>query len=73
MKRKLFVVSDIHGHYTEFAEAIDASGFERENPAHLLIFCGDLFDRGNENMQVMRFFEGIENRVMIRGNHEDVL
>ncbi len=73
MKKKIFAVSDIHGHFTEFKDALDASGFENGNPEHLLIFCGDLFDRGNENLKVMQFFERISNCIMIRGNHEDML
>lgn len=73
MRKKIFAASDIHGHFTEFKNALDTAGFESGNPNHLLVFCGDLFDRGNENMKVMRFFERISNCVMIRGNHEDML
>ena len=70
---RIFTVSDIHGHFTQFQAALDDSGFEIGNPGHLLVFCGDLFDRGSENMKVMQFFERGENCVMIRGNHEDML
>lgn len=73
MRKKLFVVSDIHGHFTQFKEAIDRAGFDPENEEHLLVFCGDLFDRGTENRQVLEYFEKLENKVMIRGNHEDLL
>ena len=54
--KKLFVVSDIHGHYSELKAALAAAGFDRNDPAHLLICCGDYFDRGSENAQVLRFF-----------------
>ena len=53
--KKLFVVSDIHGHYTELKAALDRAGFDRNDPAHLLICCGDYFDRGSENAQVLWF------------------
>lgn len=71
--KKLFVVSDIHGHYTELKAALDRAGFDRKDPAHLLICCGDYFDRGSENAEVLRFFEGLRHKVLLRGNHEDLL
>lgn len=71
--KKLFVVSDIHGHYTLLIDALNRAGFERKNPDHQLICCGDYFDRGKENVEVLRFFEGLNQPVLLRGNHEDLL
>ena len=71
--KKLFVVSDIHGHCTLLKEALDRAGFDRNNEDHLLICCGDYFDRGNENAEVLRFFERLRHKVLLRGNHEDLL
>ena len=71
--KKLFVVSDIHGHCTLLREALERAGFDRSNEDHLLICCGDYFDRGNENKEVLRFFERLPHRVLLRGNHEDLL
>ena len=31
------------------------------------------FDRGNENVEVLKFFERLQNKVLLRGNHEDLL
>ena len=72
-KKKLFVVSDVHGHYTLLKEALDQAGFDKDNEDHLLICCGDYFDRGDENMEVLRFFERLKHKVLLRGNHEDML
>lgn len=72
-KKKLFVVSDIHGHYTLLKEALNKSGFDNYNPEHLLICCGDYFDRGKENLEVLKFFERLNHKVLLRGNHEDLL
>lgn len=72
-KKKLFVVSDVHGHYTLLKEALDQAGFDRNNEDHLLICCGDYFDRGDENMEVLRFLERVKRKVLLRGNHEDLL
>ena len=71
--KKLFVVSDIHGHCTILSEALDRAGFDRRNPDHLLICCGDYFDRGTENMEVLQFLERLPRKILIRGNHEDML
>ena len=67
--KKMFVVSDVHGHYTLLREALDRAGFDKDNEDHLLICCGDYFDRGNENVEVLRFFERLQHKVLLRGNH----
>ena len=71
--KKLFVVSDVHGHYTLLKEALDRAGYDKDNKDHLLICCGDYFDRGDENIEVLKFFERVKNKVLLRGNHEDML
>lgn len=71
--KKLFVVSDVHGHYSLLKEALDRAGFDKDNEDHLLICCGDYFDRGNENQEVLKFFERLPRKVLLRGNHEDLL
>ena len=71
--KKLFVVSDVHGFYTILKEALDRAGFDKDDPDHWLICCGDYFDRGDENMEVLRFFERLQRKVLLRGNHEDLL
>lgn len=73
MKKKLFVTSDIHGHFSILKDALESAGFEPENEDHLLVCCGDYFDRGGENDLVLYFLERIKNKVLIRGNHEDLL
>ncbi|MBE6727965.1 MAG: hypothetical protein E7562_04895 [Ruminococcaceae bacterium] len=72
-KKKLFVVSDIHGYCTLLKNELDKVGFDRNNEDHLLICCGDYFDRGPENLQVLKFIELVKNKVILRGNHEDML
>lgn len=72
-KKKLFVTTDIHGHYTILKEALESAGFDPADDDHLLVCCGDYFDRGDENDLVMQYLERIENKVLILGNHEDLL
>lgn len=72
-KRKIFVVSDIHGHCSILKEALENAGFQKENAEHLLVCCGDYFDRGTENLETLKFFERLKHKVLLRGNHEDLL
>lgn len=72
-KKKLFVVSDLHGHYTLLKELLDQAGFDNNNEDHLFICCGDLFDRGSENIAVFDFVSGLKNKVLICGNHDERL
>ena len=73
MRKKIFAVSDIHGHATLLKEALSNAGFQESNPEHLLVVCGDCFDRGKENRAVYLYLDRIKNKVIIRGNHEDIL
>lgn len=70
---KLFVISDVHGFYDEMKTALDAAGFDENNPEHWLIGCGDYFDRGLQPMQVMKYLHNLPRKVLVRGNHEQLL
>jgi serine/threonine protein phosphatase 1 len=70
---KLFVCSDLHSFFTPFKKALDDSGFEPNNYEHLLIVCGDCFDRGSESVEMYTFLNSLTNVVIVRGNHEDLL
>lgn len=71
--KKIFVVSDIHGCCSLLKEALSNVGFNKDDSSHLLICCGDYFDRGSENFEVLKFFERLPHKVLLRGNHEDLL
>lgn len=70
---KLFVVSDVHSYLTEMKQALDKAGFDQNNPEHLFIGCGDYFDRGNESQQMLDYLLQLPNKVLVRGNHEDLM
>jgi Icc-related predicted phosphoesterase len=70
---KFFVVSDIHSFYTEFKEALDAAGFNPNDESHWLVTCGDHFDRGRQSAEVMRYLLKLPRKILIRGNHEQLL
>lgn len=70
---KLFVVSDVHSFYTPLIKALEAAGFDRNNPEHWLISCGDAFDRGPGSGLLWRFLMSLERKILIKGNHDLLL
>lgn len=68
-----FIVSDLHGEYDALIESLEAAGYDRFNENHWLISAGDLFDRGSQNVEIYKFFKGIERKLMILGNHDEFL
>ena len=73
MKKKLFVISDVHGFYDEMKKALDEAGFDENNQDHLLLGLGDYFDRGREPLKVMKYLHNLPNKVLVKGNHEQLL
>ena len=73
MKKKLFVVSDIHSFYTPLKKALDENGFDPNNENHWLIVCGDCFDRGDESKEVLHFLMSLDRKILIKGNHDSLL
>ena len=69
---KYFCVSDIHSFYTPLKESLDKAGFEVGNENHLLLVLGDVFDRGDETLQVYEYLKSVPNKILIRGNHEQL-
>lgn len=67
-----FAISDVHSCFKPMKAALWAAGFRRTNKDHILIVCGDLFDRGDDTMQVYRYIKSLpkSRRILIRGNHE---
>ena len=74
-KTVYYVVSDVHGYYTEMVEALESAGFFKETRPCKLVLCGDLLDRGKEAVKMIDFMIGLmeeEKLIYIRGNHEDL-
>ena len=71
--KKIFALSDVHGFFTPMKVALDEAGFNPDDASHLLVFCGDMFDRGSENLLVYRYLSELKNKILIRGNHDERL
>ena len=48
---------------------MNKTGFDLNNEEHILIICGDLFDRGSESSKLYEFIKSLqkERRILIRG------
>jgi len=66
--KKYFVASDIHS-FTPCIKELNKTGFDLNNEEHILIICGDLFDRGSESLKLYEFIKSLpkERRILIRG------
>lgn len=73
--KKYFLCSDVHSFYSPMIEALTKAGYDKDNPDHVFVHCGDLLDRGSESMKTLNFVNSIPSnrKILIRGNHEDLL
>ena len=71
--KRIFAVSDVHGHLDELIRALSEAGFDPECDRHLLVLLGDYFDRGRQNRATYDYIGAIKNKICLMGNHEDIL
>lgn len=67
MVRKVYVMSDLHGHYNIFIKMLQKIGFSSEDQLYLL---GDCCDRGPDSFKIYHYIQGKDNIHLIKGNHE---
>ena len=72
MPKTYFCVADVHSFYTEMRRALSEQDYDENNPSHIFVSLGDLFDRGPESKECLEFVNSIPNerKILIRGNHE---
>ena len=70
--KKYFCVADVHSFYDEMMRALNEAGYDKNNPNHIFVSLGDLFDRGLKSKECLEFVNSIprEHKILIRGNHE---
>ncbi len=62
-----YVISDIHGEYELFRSLLDKIGF---SDADSLYVCGDIIDKGEGGLLLLRELSSRDNVYCILGNHE---
>lgn len=71
-----FICSDIHGFCDIWIKALKEKGWDLDNPNHILILCGDAFDRGPQAVEIFKYLQILRDNnrlIYIKGNHEDLL
>lgn len=74
--KTIYFISDVHGHFKEMTEALRNAGFDEENPNDLLVCLGDIFDRGNKNIEVYQYLKRLSDEgkaIVTTGNHHKFL
>ena len=74
--KKYFISTDIHSYFSIFLNQLNKQHFDKNNPEHYVIICGDLFDRGQEAKELLKWvteFNKTGRLILIRGNHEDLM
>ena len=72
---KYYITADVHGFYTEFYKALNEAGYFTDPEQHKLVILGDIFDRGQEAIEMQQFILELMEQdavILIRGNHEDL-
>jgi len=64
-----YVMSDIHGCYTEYMEMLEKIKFDPKKDE--VIIAGDIVDRGPENLEMLRYMQSEpESVTFLMGNHD---
>lgn len=67
----IYVTSDLHGYSLEdFVEFLDSTGFCEDDVCYVL---GDVIDRGEEGIALLKWMMRQENVRLLLGNHEDMM
>jgi serine/threonine protein phosphatase 1 len=67
---RILAISDVHGENDKFIELLKKTEY---NPASdLLVVCGDMIDRGTQNLATIRTCQKLQQQgaVILKGNHE---
>lgn len=76
MGKKYFITSDVHSFFDQLMVALSEKGFDKDNNDHIFCICGDLFDRGDQTVELFEFVNSMQaqNRLIyVAGNHESLL
>lgn len=68
---RFIVIGDVHGCYDELMELLEKMNYKKGED--VIVFCGDLIDRGPKIDQVLQFAMTTPRVHSVKGNHEDKL
>ncbi|WP_371377191.1 metallophosphoesterase [Sporomusa aerivorans] len=70
---RILAISDIHGDNQRLQSLLKQA--EYDQASDLLVICGDMVDRGTENLAVLKTCQTFQSQgaVLLKGNHEQFL
>ena len=71
--KRYFLVSDTHSYYDELINVLNDNNFSFDNPNHILVILGDVFDRGEKTIELFEFLLRLiddKKLILIKGNHD---
>lgn len=74
--KKYFITADVHGFYSILKHKLKSLGFNEKNKDHILVICGDAFDRGGEEFKLLNFLNKLRKNnqlIYVKGNHDTLL
>ena len=67
----IYVASDLHGYPLEkFEKLLENAGFSDDDFLYIL---GDVIDRGDEGVEILKWLAFQDNAQLILGNHEAMM
>jgi len=76
MNKDLYIVADVHGFYNELKNDLKLANYDENNENNLLIDLGDFFDRGEQAVEVYKYYKKLSDEgkaIILRGNHTTFL
>ncbi len=70
------IIGDVHGCYEELTELIEKLKVNDGNPTRILVFVGDLVDRGPKPVEVLQLVMNLVKQgrgYSVKGNHDEKL
>ena len=64
-----YVIADIHGEYDLFVQLLNKIRFSLEDN---IIICGDIIDKGQDSVKLLKLIKSMPNARCVIGNHEYV-
>ncbi|XP_070572611.1 uncharacterized protein [Ptychodera flava] len=69
--KRLTIIGDVHGCYDELIELLDKTRSLDDDA--LVLFVGDLINKGPKNKQVLDYVKELPNAYAVRGNHDEAV
>ena len=66
----IYVTSDIHGCYDKFLKLLEEIKFSEND---ILYILGDIIDRGDKSIEMIKYVMKHNNIIMLLGNHESMM